>query len=103
MSFSSENDWGIVTLSHFDKRFIISDYYNMYPHFFDWRKETAVQPPKKRLSTPALLPQLLSPSKGTKRTTERTEISNLNRRRSGRQRIFIFPLPPDRFCCTAIS
>ena len=36
-------------------------------------------------------------SRGNKLSTERTEIPNLNRRRSGRQRIFIFPLPPDRF------
>ena len=36
-------------------------------------------------------------SRGNKLSTERTAIPNLNRRRSGRQRIFIFPLPPDRF------
>ncbi|MBR2639223.1 MAG: hypothetical protein IKD39_01500, partial [Oscillospiraceae bacterium] len=52
LAFSSENDWGIVTLFHSHKCLFVSDYYEMYPHFFDRRKETAVQPPKKRLSTP---------------------------------------------------
>ena len=65
LSFSTENDWGIVTLFHFDKRFLFLDNYEMYPHFFDWRKETAVQPPKKRLSTPnRSLPRAIPPIQG---------------------------------------
>ena len=46
-------------------------------------------PSKKRLSTPALLPQLLSPIKGTKGTTGRIVIPNLHRRRSGSATVFI--------------
>ncbi|MBQ6802980.1 MAG: hypothetical protein IJP05_07935, partial [Oscillospiraceae bacterium] len=43
------------------------------------------------LSTPALLPQLLSPIKGTKGTTGRIVIPNLHRRRSGSATVFILP------------
>jgi len=62
----------------------------MYPHFFDWRKETAV-PAKETPFYPCVAPATAVPFKGDSGTTGRIVIPNLHRRRSGSATVFILP------------
>ena len=60
----------------------------MYPHFFDWRKETAV-PAKETPFYPCVAPATTVPYQGDKRHHRKILLSNIDRHRSSRRRFSV--------------